>query len=184
MSLFQQILFLVVAAIAGYLFIGRIIQIRKNILLGRDEDRRDQPSKRLRSMLLVAFGQKKMFKKPIPAFLHLLIYIGFIVINIEGIEFFMYGVLGKHRTIAELLVQWDLTGLYTTTFNIFESLAFLVILSCVFFLIRRNVFKIKRFSGPEMTHWPKLDANLILIFEILLMFAIMTMNATDQILQD
>lgn len=184
MSLFQQILFLVVSAIAGYLFIGRIIQIRKNILLGRDEDRRDQPSKRWRLMLLVAFGQKKMFKKPIPAFLHLLIYIGFIVINIEGIEFFLDGVLGKHRTIAELLVQWDLTGLYTATFNIFETLAFLVILSCVFFLIRRNVFKVKRFSGPEMANWPKLDANLILIFEIILMFAIMTMNATDQILQD
>lgn len=135
-------------------------------------------------MLLVAFGQKKMFKKPIPAFLHALIYIGFLVINFEGIEFFLDGVLGKHRTIAGLLEQWNLTGFYTATLNIFEFLAVLVILSCVFFLMRRNIFKVKRFNGVEMTKWPKLDANLILIFEIVLMFAIITMNASDQILQE
>ena len=184
MILFQQILFFLVVAVAAYLFLGRIFRIRKNILLGRDEDRRDQPTKRMRSMLLVAFGQKKMFKKPIPAFLHLLIYVGFLVINIEGIEFFLDGLTGKHRTIAQILQGWDLTVFYTVTLNIFEFLAVLVILSCVFFLIRRNVFKVKRFDGIEMTNWPKLDANLILIFEIILMFAIMTMNASDQILQE
>lgn len=184
MILFQQILFILVVAIAAYLFLGRIFRIRKNILLGRDEDRSDQPSKRWRSMLLVAFGQKKMFKKPLPAFLHLLVYAGFLIINIEGIEFFLDGVLGKHRTIASLLEKWNLTVFYTATLNIFEFLAILVILACVFFLIRRNIFKVKRFSGLEMTNWPKLDANLILIFEIILMFAIMTMNASDQILQE
>ena len=184
MILFQQILFFLVVAIAAYLFLGRIFRIRKNILLGRDEDRSDQPSKRWRSMLLVAFGQKKMFKKPLPAFLHLLIYAGFLIINIEGIEFFLDGLLGKHRTIASLLEKWDLTGFYTVTLNIFEFLAVLVIMACVFFLIRRNIFKVKRFSGVEMTNWPKLDANLILIFEIILMFAIITMNASDQILQE
>ena len=184
MILFQQILFLVVSVIATYFFFRRIWKIRKNILLGRDEDRADQPFKRWRSMLLVAFGQKKMFKKPIAAFLHLMIYIGFLVINIEGIEFFLDGVLGKHRTLANLLEQWNLTVFYTATLNLFEFLAVLVIISCVFFLIRRNIFKVKRFSGLEMTSWPKLDANLILIFEIILMFAIMTMNASDQILQE
>ena len=184
MILFQQILFLVVSVIAAYFFFRRILKIRKNILLGRDEDRADQPFKRWRSMLLVAFGQKKMFKKPIAAFLHLMIYIGFLVINIEGIEFFLDGVLGKHRTLANLLEQWNLTVFYTATLNLFEFLAVLVIISCVFFLIRRNIFKVKRFSGLEMTSWPKLDANLILIFEIILMFAIMTMNASDQILQE
>lgn len=184
MILFQQILFIVVTVIAAYFFFRRILKIRKNILLGRDEDRADQPLKRWRTMLLVAFGQSKMFKKPIAAFLHLLIYIGFLVINIEGIEFFLDGVMGKHRTIANLLEQWNHTGFYTATLNLFEFLAVLVILSCVFFLIRRNIFNINRFSGSEMTSWPKLDANLILIFEIILMFAIMTMNASDQILQE
>ena len=184
MILFQRILFLVVVAVAAYFFIRRLLRIRSNILLGCDEDRSDQPSQRWRSVLLVAFGQKKMFKKPIPAFLHLLIYVGFLVINIEGIEFFLDGITGRHRTIARLLEGWDLTGFYTATLNIFEFLAVGVILSCVFFLIRRNVLGIKRFSGSEMTRWPRLDANLILIFEIILMFAIMTMNAADQILQE
>lgn len=184
MTLFQQLLFILVATVAAYIFFRRIFRIRKNILLGRDEDRSNQPAKRWRSMLLVAFGQKKMFKKPIPAFLHLLIYIGFLVINIEGIEFFLDGILGKHRTVAIFLDKLDLTGFYTVTLNIFEFLAVLVIVSCVFFLIRRNVLKVNRFSGIEMTHWPNLDANLILVFEIVLMFAILTMNASDQILQE
>ena len=180
----QQILFLLVVAVTAYFFIGRILRIRKNILLGQKENRSDQPAKRWRSMLLVAFGQKKMFKKPIPALLHILLYVGFLVINIEGIEFFLDGVTGQHRTVSRVLQEMNLTDFYTATLNIFEFLAVAVILSCVFFLIRRNIIKIDRFSGHEMTNWPKLDANLILIFEILLMFAIMTMNATDQILQE
>ena len=184
MIVFQQILFLVVVAIAAYLFIKRVLQIRKNILLGQKEDRSDLPAKRWRSILLVAFGQKKMFKKPIPALLHLLIYVGFLVINLEGIEFILDGMLGKHRTIAGILQGLDLSIFYTITLNIFEFLSVAVILSCVFFLIRRNIYKIRRFDGPEMTIWPKLDANLILIFEIVLMFAILTMNALDQILQE
>jgi len=184
MALFQQVLFILIVGIAAYFFLGRILRIRKNILLGRDEDRSDQPGRRWRAMLLIAFGQKKMFKKPIPALLHLMIYVGFLVINIEGIEFFLDGLTGKHRTIARLLEQWNMTDFYTLTLNVFEFLAVLVILACVFFLIRRNIFKVKRFSGDEMTQWPKLDANLILIFEIILMFAIMTMNASDQILQE
>jgi heterodisulfide reductase subunit C len=184
MVLFQQILFLVVVAIAGYLFFSRVFRIRRNILLGRDEYRKDQPANRWKRVLLIAFGQKKMFKKPISAILHLMIYVGFLVINIEGIEFFLDGITGKHRTIARVLEGWDMTLFYTITLNIFEFLAVLVILSCVFFLIRRNVMKVKRFDGIEMKKWPKLDANLILIFEIILMFAIMTMNAADQILQE
>lgn len=184
MIFFQQILFFLVVAVMLYFFVGRIRRISKNIQLGREEGRSDQPAKRWRSMLLVAFGQKKMFKKPIPAFLHLLIYVGFLVINIEGIEFFLDGILGKHRIIAHQLEEMQLTGFYTLTLNIFEFLAILVILSCVFFLIRRNILRVNRFNGLEMTPWPKLDANLILIFEIILMFAILTMNASDQILQE
>lgn len=180
----KQIFFLLIVGIAAWFFLRRIFRIRRNILMGRDEDRSDQPAKRWKQVLLIAFGQKKMFKKPIPAILHLLIYVGFLVINIEGIEFFLDGITGRHRTIARALENWGFTGFYTLTLNIFEFLAVGVILACVFFLIRRNVLKVKRFDGPEMQIWPKLDANLILIFEIILMFAIMTMNAADQILQE
>lgn len=183
MILLPQILFFLVAAIAAYLFLARIFRIRKNILLGQDENRHDNPLKRWKLVLLVAFGQKKMFKKMIPAFLHLLIYVGFIVINIEGIEFFYDGLSGQHRTFAGILEKAGHSEFYTVTINIFEFLAVAVSLSCVFFLVRRNVLKVNRFSGIEMTKWPKLDANLILIFEILLMFAILTMNGADQILQ-
>jgi len=184
MIIFQRILFLVVVGIAAYLLVRRIKRVRSNILLGRDIRRTDQPKKRWRNVLLIAFGQKKMFKKPIPALLHLMIYIGFLVINIEGIEFFIDGLTGKHRNIARVLNEMGLTPFYNITLNIFEFLAMLVIISCVFFLIRRNILHVRRFNGIEMTSWPKLDANLILIFELLLMFAIMTMNASDQILQD
>lgn len=184
MIFLPQILFLIVVLIAAYLFLARIFRIKNNILLGQDEDRSDQPLKRWKSVLLVAFGQKKMFKKLIPAFLHLLIYVGFIVINIEGIEFLIDGLSGQHRTFARILESSGQTDFYTIAINIFEFLAVAVILSCVFFLIRRNMLKVKRFNGIEMTKWPILDANLILIFEILLMIAILTMNATDQILQE
>ncbi|HBH24050.1 MAG TPA: Fe-S oxidoreductase [Cytophagales bacterium] len=183
MAIFQQILFIAVVATTGYLLFKRILRIRNNIKLGRKTDRFDNKSERWKNTLLIAFGQKKMFKKPIAALLHLGIYVGFLVINIEGIEFFLDGLFGKHRVIARFLQGINMTGFYTVTLNIFEFLAVIVILSCVFFLIRRNILGIKRFDGIEMTHWPKLDANLILIFEIILMFAIMTMNASDQILQ-
>jgi heterodisulfide reductase subunit C len=183
MIIFQRVLFLLVAGIAGYLLFQRIKRIRANILLGKKSNITDQPAKRWRNVFLIAFGQKKMFKKPIPAFLHLMIYVGFLVVNIEGIEFFLDGLLGTHRTVAHFLSEIGWTGFYTATLNVFEFLAFLVILSCVFFLIRRNILKVPRFHSPEMTSWPKLDGNLILIFEIILMFAIMTMNASDQILQ-
>lgn len=183
MVLIQQLLFLIVTLVALYIFIKRVLRIRKNILLGQDENRRDQSGKRWRSMLLVAFGQKKMFKKPIPAFLHLLIYVGFLVINLEMIEFILDGVTGNHRIFAGFLEGLGFTGYYTTIVNIFEFMVMAVLVSCLFFLVRRNALKVKRFRGLEMTKWPSLDANLILIFEILLMCAILTMNATDQILQ-
>ncbi|MDF9801043.1 heterodisulfide reductase subunit C [Catalinimonas alkaloidigena] len=179
MGLIQQIVFLLVLAIAGYMLYRRISRIRQNILLGKEGKHNDQPSVRSKNMLLVAFGQKKMFKKFIPAFLHLCIYVGFIVINLEVLEFVLAGIFGTHRIFAPTLGSF-----YTIPINIFEFLAVTVILSCVFFLLRRNVLPIKRFNARELTAWPKLDANIILVVEIILMFAILTMNATDQILQD
>ena len=128
--------------------------------------------------MLVAFGQKKMFKKLIPAFLHLLIYLGFIIINLEVLEFVLDGILGTHRLFAPYL-----GGFYNVLMNGFEFLAIGVLFSCVVFLIRRNVMNIARFHSREMTRWPVLDANLILVIEIILMLAILTMNATDQVLQ-
>lgn len=183
MILFQRVLFLVVIAVFAYLLTKRIRRIRHNILLGRKLDRTDQPARRWRVMLLVAFGQKKMFKKIIPATLHLFLYIGFIVINLEVIEFVLDGLTGTHRIIAQWLSRLDMLPVYTVAINIFEFFAVAGIVASTVFLIRRNVLKVRRFVKPEMKGWPKLDANLILIFEILLMLAILTMNATDQLLQ-
>jgi hypothetical protein len=127
---------------------------------------------------LVAFGQQKMFKRIVPALLHLLIYVGFLVINLEVLEFVIDGLAGTHRIFAPFIGDF-----YTVLINVFEFLAVGVLFSCVVFLIRRNVVKVKRFSGPEMKKWPTLDANLILVIEIVLMFAILTMNATDMLIQ-
>ena len=178
MQYLSQIAFLIVFGVAGYFLYKRISQIRKNILLGKPAGRTENRSERIKTMLLVAFGQKKMFKRIIPAFLHLLIYVGFLVINLEVLEFIIDGVTGKHRIFADALGSF-----YTVLINIFEFLAVAVLFSCVAFLIRRNVMKVKRFSGEEMKKWPTLDANLILVIEIILMFAILTMNATDSLIQ-
>lgn len=183
MILFQRILFVVVVVIFVYLIAKRIKIIWHNIRLGRDINRRDQPAKRWRVMLLVAFGQKKMFKKIIPALLHLFLYVGFIIVNFEVIEFILDGLIGSHRIIAKLLGGAGMLSLYTVSINLFEFFAVAALSASVVFLIRRNILKVRRFGGIEMKGWPKLDANLILIFEITLMFAIVTMNATDQILQ-
>lgn len=178
MEYIQQILFLVVVGIAAFILTKRIKQIRSSILLGKDVDLSDNKSARLNNMLLVAFGQQKMFKRPIPAFLHLLIYVGFLVINLEVLEFVLDGLLGTHRLFAPYLGSF-----YNVLMNVFEFLAVGVLFSCVVFLIRRNVLKVKRFHSPEMRKWPTLDGNLILVIEIVLMLAILKMNAADQVLQ-
>lgn len=174
----QQIAFILVIAVAAYFLVRRIRRIRAGIMLGKEEDYSDNTAERWKTMLLVAFGQKKMFKRFIPAFLHLLIYVGFIVINIEVLEFVLDGITGNHRLFAPFLGD-----VYPVLMNIFEFLAVGVLVSCVIFLIRRNVLTIRRFRARELTKWPKLDANLILIIEIVLMLAILTMNAADQLLQ-
>lgn len=174
----QQIAFFIVFAVAIYFITRRATRIKKNILLGKDVTINDQKDQRLRNLLLVALGQKKMFKRPIPAILHLFIYVGFLVINIEVLEFIIDGVAGTHRIFAQ-----PLGSFYTVLMNIFEFLAVAVLTACVIFLIRRNIIRVKRFWTYEMKGWPRLDGNLILITEIVLMLAILTMNATDQILQ-
>jgi heterodisulfide reductase subunit C len=177
MSFLQPILFIIILSGAGFLLAKRIKFLRRNILLGKKEKRNDKPSDRWKTMLLVALGQQKMFSRFIPAFLHLLIYVGFIVINLEVLEFVLDGILGTHRLFAPFL-----GGFYTISMNIFEFLAVAVLVSCIFFLTRRYILKVERFTKPELKGWPALDATLILFVEIILMTAVLTMNATDQLL--
>lgn len=146
--------------------------------MGKANPIKDHPGDRMRNMLLVAFGQKKMFKRFIPATLHFFIYAGFLIINLEVLEFVIDGLAGTHRIFAPYL-----GGFYNVLMNLFEFLAVAVLTACVVFLIRRNVIKLPRFQSAELTKWPRLDANLILITEIILMLAILKMNAADQVLQ-
>jgi heterodisulfide reductase subunit C len=177
MSILPQLAFILVLGIAGYILSKRIAFLRRNILLGKGETRNDQADKRWKTMFLVAFGQQKMFKRIVPALLHMLIYVGFLIINLEVLEFVIDGIFGTHRIFHPVLGK-----AYTVAMNSFEFLAVAVLVSCVAFLVRRNVMKVERFTKPELKGWPAMDANLILVIEIILMLAILSMNATDQIL--
>jgi len=174
----QQITFILILAVAIFFVRKRVLRIKSNILLGKKNPITDHPGIRLSNMMLVAFGQKKMFKRFIPAFFHFFIYTGFLIINVEVLEFVVDGVAGTHRIFAPFF-----GGFYQILMNFFEFLAVAVLVSCAVMLLRRNVVRIKRFWSAEMTAWPRLDANLILITEIILMCAILSMNAADQILQ-
>lgn len=178
MQLLAQLIFLAAFLAANFLMIKNILRIRKTILLGKDIDKRDRMSERIKMMVLVAFGQKKMFKKPLPAILHLFVYLGFLIVNLEMLEIFIDGLAGTHRVFLPFL-----GSLYAVFINVFEFFAVAVILGCAVFLIRRNVTKVARFNGEEMTRKPKLDANIILVTEIMLMIAFLSMNACDQLLQ-
>ncbi|RFZ85828.1 (Fe-S)-binding protein [Mucilaginibacter terrenus] len=173
-----QIIFIVVLLGAVYLFARNVAKVRRNILLGRDVDRSDNPAERWKVMAKVALGQSKMTKRPMAAVLHFFVYLGFIIINLEVLEITIDGIFGGHRVFSK-----PLGSLYSLLIGGFEVLALLVLLACVVFLARRNVLRLKRFTGTEMTSWPKSDANYILITEILLMTAFLTMNAADYKLQ-
>ncbi|SEO06534.1 4Fe-4S dicluster domain-containing protein [bacterium A37T11] len=173
----SQLIFAIILAFAIGLFSLNVRKIIRNIRLGRAVDRSDRPVERWKKMVMVAFGQQKMFKRPFPALLHLLVYLGFVIINIEMLEIIIDGLFGSHRVLAIL------GGFYNLLLAAFEWLALGVLVGCLVFLIRRNIGRLKRFSGKEMTFWPKTDANLILITEILLMAAFLIMNATDHKLQ-
>jgi heterodisulfide reductase subunit C len=174
----ENIIFLALVLSAGALFAVQVRAIRRNIFMGQPLVRTDNAGERWKTMARVALGQSKMTKRPVAAFLHLLVYLGFVIINLEVLEIVIDGVTGEHRVFA------GLGGLYDALIASFEVLALLVLVACLVFLIRRNVLKIKRFHYREMTRWPKNDANLILITEVLLMSAFLVMNATDQELQE
>jgi len=171
------IVFIVLIVVAAGLFAKNVKTIIRNIKLGKDLDRNDRKGERLNLMARVAMGQSKMQGRPVVGILHFIVYAGFIIINIEVLEIVLDGVLGTHRLFSPL------GSLYTVLISTFEILALLVLVSCVIFLIRRNILRIKRFFSPEMEGWPKTDANLILIAEVLLMSAFLIMNAVDAQLQ-
>lgn len=178
MHIAAQIIFIIAATAGIGLFAKRISGIRKNILIGRDAGFADQPARRLRNVLLLAFGQKKMFRNPLVAILHFMVYAGFIIINIEVFEILLDGIAGTHRLFSSITGSW-----YSYLINAFEFLAVLVIIACSIFLIRRNIIKLKRFISKDLDGWPRSDANYILITEIILMLLFLTMNSTDLVLQ-
>ena len=173
-----QILFLLIAIAAIGFFTINARKIARNINLGRPVNRSDRPAERMMVMLKVAFGQTKMSKKPVAFVLHLFVYVGFVIINLEILEIIIDGIFGTHRIFASPFGR-----LYTVLIASFDILAGLVLLGVIVFLARRNFLKIKRFSGVEMTKWPTSDANIILIAEVLLMSAFLMMNAADYKLQ-
>jgi heterodisulfide reductase subunit C len=178
MHLLQQLIFVALAVLAIGLFTKNILQIRRNVLLGKDEDLSDNPARRWKNLLLLAFGQKKMFRNPLVAVMHFIIYAGFIIINIEILEIVLDGIFGTHRLFFPYL-----GSAYTFIIDFFEILAVGVIAVCAIFLIRRNIIKLKRFISKDLDGWPRSDANYILFAEIVLMTLFLTMNATDRALQ-
>jgi heterodisulfide reductase subunit C len=178
MEVIQQILFILLTVIAIVLFAKKAKEIYSNINLGHDEDLSGNSGKRWRNVLLLALGQKKMFRYPLVGIMHFVIYAGFIIINIEVLEIVLDGIFGTHRMFAN-----PLGNFYTFIIDFFEILAIGVLLACIVFLIRRNVLKLKRFMKHELDGWPRTDANLILITEIILMSLFLTMNSADRALQ-
>ena len=174
----ENILFVVAFAAAVFLFSKNLKAMIRNINLGKDVDISDNKPERWKKMILVAIGQSKMVVKPVSGLMHIIVYAGFIIINIEVLEIIIDGIFGTHRIFAV-----PLGGFYDFLIGSFEILAFLVLVAITVFFVRRNFLTIKRFGMREMLGWPKTDANIILIVEVLLMGAFLSMNAADQILQ-
>ncbi len=178
MNYLPQLLFVLAFAFAIGFFVRNIRRMIRNIKLGKSIDRSDQPRKRWAHMARIALGQSKMVVRPVAGIMHIFVYVGFILINIEIIEIVIDGIFGTHRIFAS-----PLGGFYSFLIGFFEVLAFLVIVGIVVFWLRRNVIKIKRFWAREMKGWPKNDANYILYMEVILMSLFLVMNATDHQLQ-
>ena len=177
MSYIDNILF-VLLLVAGFgYFAINVKKITRNIKLGRDVNRFDNPKARWGNMALIALGQSKMVRRPIAGALHIVVYVGFVIINIELLEIIIDGVFGTHRIFAFL------GGFYSFLIGSFEILAFAVIAAVIIFWLRRNVIKLWRFAHGDLKGWPKSDANIILYFETVLMLLFLTMNGADHYLQ-
>ena len=177
MSFLENILFVIILVIGGGYFAINVKKLIRNIKLGRAVDRSDNPSARLKNMTLVAFGQQKMFKRPIPAILHFALYFAFVITQIELIEIIIDGIFGTHR-----FFKTGLGGFYTFMISLIEILSLTALVATIAFLARRNLLKLPRFTMKEMLGWPTKDANLILIMEVVLVACIFTMNGTDEVL--
>jgi heterodisulfide reductase subunit C len=173
----SSIIFSFLILSAGLLFFVNVRKVRRNIFLGRRLKINDNKARRWKTMLLVAFGQQKMFAKPIPAILHLFLYVAFVITQIELLEIIMDGVSGNHRSFRPAL-----GGFYTFMISLIEVLSVLAFIGTIAFLARRNVLKVPRLKNGELTGWPKLDANLILVAELTLICFIFMMNGADEVL--
>jgi heterodisulfide reductase subunit C len=178
MAYLDNILFAILLGIGIGYFVMNIRKISRNIQLGRDINRSDRSSERWENMAMIAMGQSKMVKRPIAGVLHIIVYLGFIIINIEVLEIIIDGLFGTHRVFSFLGIVYDLL------IGSFEILALLVLIAVIVFLIRRNSIKLKRFISSDLKGWPKSDANYILYFEVVLMSLFLLMNAADFHLQN
>jgi len=178
MAYIPNIIFAIIIIYAILFFSKNIRTIVRNINRGKPIDRSDQPAKRWGNVFRIALGQSKMVDRPISGILHIIVYVGFVVINIELIEIVLDGLLGTHRIFAPYM-----GSMYNVLIATFEVFAALVLISVVIFWLRRNAIKIKRFWKPELKGWPKKDADYILYFELILMTLFLSMNATDALLQ-
>ena len=174
-------IFFAIALVVGIgFFVMNILKLIRNIKLGKDIDRSDRKIERWKNMARIALGQSKMVSRPFAGFLHIIVYIGFVVINIEVLEIVIDGLFGTHRVFQPLLGN----TIYGFLIGTFEILAFLVLVAVILFWLRRNIIQLKRFMSKEMKGWPKNDGNLILYFEIVLMSLFIVMNATDHTFQE
>jgi len=177
MAYIDNILFVIILALGFGYFALNIKKIIRNIRLGRAVDRYDNPGERWTNMAMIALGQSKMVRRPVSGVLHIIVYVGFVIINIELLEIIIDGIFGTHRLFSFM------GGFYSFLIAFFEILAFGVIVSVVTFWIRRNIIKLWRFAHNDLKGWPKNDANIILYFETVLMILFLTMNAADGYLQ-
>ncbi|AWI26425.1 (Fe-S)-binding protein [Flavobacterium pallidum] len=177
MQYLDNILFAVILGLGAGYFTLNVKKLIRNIKLGRDIDRSDNPQLRWKNMAMIALGQSKMVRRPVAGFLHIIVYAGFVIINIEVLEIIIDGLLGTHRIFSFLGV------FYNILIGSFEVLALLVLVAVIVFLIRRNIVKLKRFIHSDLKGWPKSDANYILYFEVVLMSLFLIMNAADYHLQ-
>ena len=173
MNYIDNILFAILLCIGIGYFAMNVKKLVRNIKLGKDVDRNDNPSARWKNMAMIALVQSKMVKRPIAGFLHIIVYVGFIIINIEVLEIIIDGLFGTHRIFSFL------GGFYDLLIGSFEVLALLVLVAVIIFWARRNAIQLKRFWNSEMKGWPKSDGNIILYFEMVLMTLFLVMNATD-----
>ena len=179
-EILPNIIFSFLLVISLGFFCRNIKKLIRVINLGKPVDRSDNPAKRFSNMIRIALGQSKMVTKPISGALHVIVYLGFIIINIEVLEILIDGITGSHRFFS----KYFNTTIYNFLIASFEIFALLVLISVIIFWTRRNVLKIKRFLSSEMKGWPKFDADNILYFEVVLMMLFLSMNATDLILQE